>query len=128
MIAVLPVILLAGHPAMDCDIAMTQADMNQCAYAEYKVADRRLNEAWIAAADRAKATDKRARDNGREAGYFAKLREAQRAWIKSRDAHCDVEADQFRGGSIVPLIHSTCKTELTRERTKQLADYVETET
>jgi uncharacterized protein YecT (DUF1311 family) len=53
----------------------------------------------------------------------AKLREAQRAWIVFRDAHCTVEGyDQARGGSMEPMVYHGCRARLTRERTRQLEE------
>ncbi len=127
MIGLLPLLLMGAEPAIDCENAMTQMDMNYCSFEDYKAADAQLNEAWVVASARAKGNDSWARDNGREAGYFAKLLEAQRAWINFRDSHCEAEADRYRGGSIWPLIYSSCKTKLTFERTQQLTEYVETE-
>ena len=55
-------------------------------------------------------------------GWFASLLEAQRAWIAFRDAHCRVDGYMARGGSLEPLLVSTCKTALTKARTAQLQE------
>ncbi|MNT18427.1 hypothetical protein D3C72_1536360 [compost metagenome] len=44
------------------------------------------------------------------------LIQAEKDWIKFRDSHCKFEASQYEGGSIKPLIYSTCLEELTRKR------------
>ncbi|MXP46838.1 DUF1311 domain-containing protein [Altererythrobacter luteolus] len=112
---ILSLLLAASAPAViDCEDAMTQAEMNRCAEAEYRAADHDLNAAWRLA---------RARSGSDESGD--ELLQAQRAWIAFRDAHCAFEAGIYRGGSIVPLIHSNCMTSLTRARTEQLRAYVE---
>ena len=59
-------------------------------------------------------------------GYFDTLLEAQRAWITYRDAHCRSEGYSARGGSLEPLLVSTCKTHLTKLRTAQLRELAET--
>ena len=60
------------------------------------------------------------RDGG--AAEKAKLRAAQLAWIKYRDAHCEYEASGNKGGSIYPMIYSFCLAEVTAERAKQFRD------
>ncbi|WP_259236807.1 lysozyme inhibitor LprI family protein [Aeromonas sp. BIGb0445] len=49
-----------------------------------------------------------------------KLKSAQRAWLTFRDAQCRYEAGVYDGGSIAPLVHSSCLTNLTEQRTKDL--------
>jgi uncharacterized protein YecT (DUF1311 family) len=82
----------------------TQTDMNACAASDYARADKELNGAW---------------------GKLPKsepLVATQRAWIAFRDAECAYRAAQFEGGSIAPLIRSSCMAELTRQRTQMLID------
>ena len=49
-----------------------------------------------------------------------KLITTQKLWIKFRDSHCEFESSQYEGGSIKPLIYSTCLEELTKKRTAEL--------
>ncbi len=100
-----------------------QFEMNVCAAERFRAADRELNAAWGMAAHVAKDRDAEF-GSPDEPSYFAILLEAQRAWLLFRDAHCKVEADRYRGGSIRPLIYSSCKEGLTRQRTQQLRDYL----
>ncbi|MDX7780227.1 lysozyme inhibitor LprI family protein [Aeromonas hydrophila] len=51
---------------------------------------------------------------------LGRLKTAQRAWITFRDAQCRYEAGVYEGGSIDPLVHSSCLTKLTEQRTKDL--------
>ena len=117
--------MVAAPPEVDCENPSTQLDMNLCAAREYEAADTVLNEVWVAASDKAKANDALADDPKGEESSFDKLLAAQRAWITYRNAHCAAEADRYRGGSIVPLIHATCMTALTQARTTQLREYTE---
>jgi uncharacterized protein YecT (DUF1311 family) len=80
----------------------TQMEMNSCAASDYSRADKDLNAAW------------------RELPKSTELVAAQRAWIAYRDAECSFRRAQFEGGSIAPLIYSTCLSELTKQRTKIL--------
>ena len=93
------------------DREMSQMGMNRCAAEEYERADKKLNAAWAKAKDWAKDDRQSAR----------LLLESQRSWIKYRDAHCAMVADENRGGSIVPLVELLCMTGLTRDRTEALA-------
>lgn len=55
-----------------------------------------------------------------EKAQLERLRTAQRAWIAFRDAQCRYEAGVYEGGSMAPMVHSSCLTQLTEARTKDL--------
>ena len=93
-----------------CPEAMTQHAMNQCAAQEFQKADAELNKIYRELVKDAGAAEK------------AKLRAAQLAWIKFRDAHCDYEAFGNTGGSIYPMVHGFCRARVTRERTNQFKE------
>jgi uncharacterized protein YecT (DUF1311 family) len=104
--------LWASAPAwadeIDCAHAMVQQDMNICADRDYQKADGELNRAYKAAI-------------AEQDGDGQKLlREAQRDWIKFRDAECAYEAAPNQGGSIYPMEYSGCLTGLTKARTRQI--------
>lgn len=88
----------------------SQAEMNEEADASYRKADAALNASYK------KLTAKL------DAEGVKKLREAQRAWIAFRDAEAEAVSDDYRGGSMRPMIHSGILERLTRERTVQLDD------
>lgn len=117
---------VAGEPQVDCDNAMTQADMNICSYRDYQQADKELNAQWKITADVQKRNDRdsRAVKDGRP-GYFETLLAAQRAWLTFRDIHCRSEGYAMRGGSAEPLVTNGCRATLTRTRTAQLKDLAE---
>ncbi|TQS74014.1 DUF1311 domain-containing protein [Rhodobacteraceae bacterium] len=111
------VVALGAAPAAlaeMCDDPVTQSDMNQCAYRDLQSADALLNTAYKEARARARAFG---------AENAAQLLGAQRAWIAFRDADCAARAEQYAGGSIQPLIHATCMTELTERRTQDLRQF-----
>ena len=88
--------------------AQTQAEMNATANAQYKKADAELNKVYkklMAILDKSEKPI---------------LIQAEKDWVKFRDSHCKFEASQYEGGSIKPLIYSTCLEELTRKRTAQI--------
>ncbi len=107
-----------------------QSDMNICAHREYLAADEKLNAQWIETREHMRKMDANTKghiDPARDdrPGYFDTLLEAQRAWIAFRDAHCRSEGYYARGGSLEPLLVSTCNTQLTRQRTQQLRELTE---
>lgn len=92
---------------------LTQMAMNTCAAQEFERADKALNLAWTNAKGWVK--------DDPQASTL--LLGSQRAWLKYRDAQCAFVADENRGGSIVPLEHSKCLSDLTKERTQALTNF-----
>jgi|GEM_PF-772081 urease subunit beta len=101
-----------AQTAAECIAPQAQQLMNACAAKEYQEVDDALNEAWKPAKSFADAI-----------GQGDALLAAQRAWIGYRDAACEVHASPYAGGSIQPLIYSTCMTELTVQRTRMLLEF-----
>ena len=93
-----------------CPGERTQAELNQCASRAFRRADAELNKLYQQLL------------KGAGAGERAKLRAAQLAWIKFRDAHCEYEAFGNTGGSIYPMVYGFCLAEVTRGRVKQFRD------
>lgn len=116
----------ASAPALNCAYPDTQLEMNVCSYRDYQAADKVLNAAWKTAQQLALQADRDSPPARKADSAAAQLLAAQRAWIAYRDAHCLAMADQYRGGSIRPLIHNSCMTDLTKTRTAQLREYSET--
>lgn len=113
--------LLAAQE-VDCATDQTQAAMNQCAYLDFERADRALNIAYRARIAAERTTDRETdRTYDQRPGGEQVLREAQRAWVTFRDAHCTLEGYESRGGSMEPLSYNSCRARLTEERTRQLA-------
>lgn len=115
--------LPAAAQEVDCANAMTQADMNQCAQAEWEAADHALNSAYKAAMALLRQWDDELPTELK--GGADNLRLAQRAWITFRDAACAVEGYPMRGGSAEPLLVLGCMTRLTEARTADLQALVE---
>jgi uncharacterized protein YecT (DUF1311 family) len=94
--------------AGECDKARTQTEMNICAGHELEQANATINNLY-------KETMAKYDAEGQDL-----LRKSERAWIAFRDAECDFRTSGSKGGSIWPLVHAQCLTELTRARIKQL--------
>lgn len=122
----LSALLLAGTPALlaaqttddPCPDARTQTEMTVCAGQMYARADTLLNERY----------QRLVRLLAPEAHRVTALREAQRAWIRYRDAHCDFEGSEFQGGTMQPMIEALCKADLTEQRADEFAKLIQSAT
>lgn len=131
----LPLLAQAAAPPVagwNCSNPMVQQEMNWCAGQDYGAADAKLNAQWKITAAAMKARDalfaaSSSPEYDKREGYFQSLLEAQRAWLRYRDAHCRVNGYSARGGSMEPMLVSSCKASLTRERTEELKALIETE-
>ena len=81
--------------------------MVECITAEYKRQDTRLNQAYKALGKDLSATRKK------------QLQEAQRAWLKFRDANCTFYDDPD-GGTLARVMANECMLTLTAQRAKEL--------
>lgn len=95
-------------PPQGCEDMMTTQDMVECAAWGHQQADLRLNQLY-----------KLRMDEADEAGK-ALLRTAQRAWIAFRDAECERDADEARGGTLSRVLHISCLESMTVERVRAL--------
>jgi uncharacterized protein YecT (DUF1311 family) len=123
-------VLLQDAPAsgedvrdVDCNNAQTQADMNQCAAEDYRTADAAMNAQWAETRAAMIAWDK-ASPPSDDTGAAKRLLASQRAWLAFRDTACDLEGYSVEGGSMQPLIISSCLAELTKRRTEELKSLV----
>ena len=55
-----------------------------------------------------------------QAGQRQGLEEAQRQWVRYRDAHCNWVASPSEGGTIQPTVHASCLVNITWERIGEL--------
>jgi uncharacterized protein YecT (DUF1311 family) len=109
-------LLLAGTSAIGqkrkktgpCTNPQTQVEMNPCAGNAFKAADAALNQVYQRLAAKLDDNEK------------VQLKEAQTAWLKYRDSNCEFVADQYKGGSIRPMIHGYCLANVTKKRTSEL--------
>ncbi|MFZ0883520.1 MAG: lysozyme inhibitor LprI family protein [Candidatus Acidiferrales bacterium] len=115
-----------AEQANPCDAAKTQMEMNECSAEEYKRADAHLNAVY---ANLVRLLQKESghpqQQNGKEQRKpetFAvdKLKAAQRQWIRYRDIHCSAVRAQYEGGTISPMMWTTCMTETTDHRIEEL--------
>ena len=87
--------------------------MNDCWGREYKAADATLNQVYRQLVSKLDDQEK------------AQLKEAESAWLKYRDANCEFVADQYKGGTMRPMAHAICLTDMTKNRTAELRIQIE---
>ena len=92
-----------------CLAAQIQWALTSCADSAYHRADADLNRTYRRVLTRLSHADR------------AKLRAAQRAWVRFRDAQCTFEAAAYDGGSMQPMVESLCLESITRARERQVA-------
>ena len=95
-----------------CANPQTQIEMTQCAADAYKAADKVLNQVYQQLVAKLDDEEK------------AQLKEAQTAWLKYRDTNCDFVADQYKGGTMRPMIYAGCLEGVTKKRTSELRDQI----
>lgn len=98
--------------AIDCQNAVTQLDINQCANSDYKKADTELNRIYKQVLAKTPATQR------------SLLKSAQLTWIKYRDADCTFQSSATEGGSVHPMIISACLTHKTEARSAELLSFL----
>src|SRR5437762_1522829 len=94
--------------------AQTQAVMNAQARAEFERADAELNTTYQSVLAKLPTVESK-----------QKLREAQRAWVVSRDAEAAQAAKEADGGSMAPTLRYGRMTRLTQERINELNNMVD---
>lgn len=86
-------------------------DLVECSLKKLAGADAELNKAYRQLTSR--LGDKK---------WAVKLRTAQQAWIKYRDANCDYVSEFSGGGSAVTFEYNFCLADMTAARTKELQE------
>ncbi|MBK0403185.1 DUF1311 domain-containing protein [Adhaeribacter sp. BT258] len=99
---------------VDCANASTQAEMHMCAAKAFQKADQELNLVYKEVISRLEKSAK------------TSFVTAQKSWLLVRDNHCAVYGHLYEGGSMVPLVINTCKTELTQNRVSELKTLLRT--
>jgi len=87
------------------DQAVTTHSNELCFAEEFVRQDQMLNQTWREVVARAAPR------------FHKKLLSAQRKWAAQRDPFCRSKADEFRGGTIAPVVYTDCRVEQTIRRT-----------
>ena len=108
-IFILPASSLSDEEEDKC--CCTTFDTGQCLIKVRKNVDAKLNDTYQ------RALKKWADDPS----VIAKLKNAERAWIKYRDANCEGEYQTYGRGTIGPNMSAFCQIRLTRQRIQEIA-------
>ena len=95
-----------------CSEAQTQADMNMCWGSQYKAADATLNQVYRQLMGKLDDEQKN------------QLKAVESAWLKYRDANCEFVGDQYKGGTMRPMIEAICLADVTKNRTTELRNQI----
>jgi uncharacterized protein YecT (DUF1311 family) len=116
--------LAAEDPPLDCENALSTADLNICAERALEKVDAELNKIYQRAL---KSIPKLESDPPYDAKSWEKaLRESQRAWIAFRDAECKNHVAMFwTGGTGATADILGCMEEKTKNRIKELKERYE---
>jgi uncharacterized protein YecT (DUF1311 family) len=98
--------------ALDCKSQdLNVRDMTECADQQLKSADAELNAVYGALMKKIEAPDQK------------RLRDAERAWVASRDSERLFEiGGEDQGGTLWPMLELQCRTKLTEARVKDLRE------
>ncbi len=107
----------ASASANDCENAMDQMTMNECADLAFKKTDSQLNAVY--------QTIERRLKSGAQPQKL--LIAAERAWIAFRDAECTFTASAVAGGSMQPMVYSGCLDQMTKKRIDDLKGFLQCE-
>lgn len=111
--AVLPVSIALAQD--ECTGITTSQQVDKCSDVSKVAADSQLNTSYHQLMARLETQYRTEPDIG--AAYTAKVKEAQRAWIKLRDANCPLEAFEIKPGtSAYTTTVNNCIARMSRER------------
>ena len=94
--------------AVDCNAAITQADMTHCAYESFL------------AASALQAASYRSLTDALPKPQADLVRRAQSAWLRYQSAACDLESSGVAKGSAHGMVRWNCMARMTGERAAQL--------
>jgi len=98
----------------NCDEPFTQVEMSQCAVIESEQTEKQLKKIY----------HQLETQNSNDVEQLNLLKQTQLLWLKYRETSCQYASSQYEGGSIQPLIYSSCITSLTKERVENLESYL----
>ena len=120
--AILSAVLILGSQTLafaqdKCANPDDQQTTTECADLSFNKSDKQLNDIY-------KQIEGRLSD---DADTRKLLGQAQRAWIKFRDAECDFKSSASAGGTARPMIVAICEDGITQSRIKDLQAYLKCE-
>ena len=116
------VALLLSVPALalDCVQAVTTPDINACAAADQKKVEAELNVVYKRVLQNLELANTETENDSK---LKAALIDAQRAWVKFREADCKALFTRYEGGTIRTVMYLGCMQQHAEQRIKDLAEY-----
>lgn len=108
-VALLVLMPLHSVEALECADAQTQAEMNACAYADYRQAETTLDASYSAVLKHIS-----------DAAQRQLLETAQQRWRAYQEADCQFQSYAGRGGSLYAMSYADCLAGAFRQRTAAL--------
>ncbi|MBD2772188.1 lysozyme inhibitor LprI family protein [Iningainema tapete] len=102
----------AQKPKVNCAKATNTVEMKYCSQQSYQKADEKLNQGYKKVISTISGEQKQL------------LVTAQQEWIKFRDNNCNFETYLSRGGTGYEIFRNGCLERLTKQRTKDLQEYL----
>ncbi len=99
--------------AFDCNNAMTTMDINSCMNKEFERIEKELNQVY----------KRQMKSLSTDTETKTALRNAQRLWIKFREADCEAVIMPSKGGSIVTAEYLDCMISHAKQRIRELKEF-----
>lgn len=103
---------IAQTQTINCSKATTTPELKFCSQQSYQAADKKLNQVYQQVISGLNSEPKQLLITG------------QQSWIKFRDNNCNFEVYNSRGGTGYEIFRNGCLERLTKQRTKDLQDYL----
>lgn len=113
------VALLSQDPVstVDCEIAMSTVDMNECALQDVRAEEARMG-LYLDAAVNVLRTDAETPELAEQ--VVSELHASQKRWVEYARSACDLVYRRWQGGTIRDLMALGCRQQMTQERSHTL--------
>lgn len=114
-ISLVCVFVASSAHALNCETAIATPDVSECAKQEQMVVEEKLNRVYQKALKHLNELDAEQDSKSKQ-----KLIQAQRTWVKFRDADCDAMYTQYEGGTIRSIVYIDCMQKHAERRVEDL--------
>ena len=119
------IILCSNAFAIDCEKAMSTPDINECARIDQEKVEKNLNTVYRRVLKQIEDISKNPETEA-QADLKKTFIEAQRLWVKFREADCQNVYKFNSGGTTRGLAFISCMQSRAEQRIKELGEYEET--
>lgn len=111
--------------ALDCEKATSTRDINECARIDQEKTEKLLNEVYTRVLEQIEILSKDP-ENESQKDLKKRFIEAQRLWVKFREADCNNVYTYWSGGTIRGVMFISCMQARAEQRIKELREFEET--